>query len=105
MMLAVVKYYFKTNDTRTLSQISFGPLIEEKINSIFKDQNGVFFEQFTKQLEKETQSMGLLIHNQFAEVRESEYKSFLKDLKSENFALFENEARRQLSRIHLKAIS
>ena len=76
MMLAVVKYLFKTNDTRALSQISFGPLIEDKINSIFKDQNKVFFEQFSKQLEKETQSMGLLIHNQFAEVRDSEFKAF-----------------------------
>jgi len=54
MNLAVVKYLFKTNDSRDLSKISFGPFIEEKIDSIVRLQNAKFIAQLTKQLENET---------------------------------------------------
>ena len=95
-MLALVKYLYKTNDTRSLSQISFGPLIGEKIHTIFTDQNALIFKQFAKQLENETKAFGILVHNEFAEVRESEMKSLLNELKQANFATFEKEARNSL---------
>ena len=35
----IILYLLKTKDSRALSNISFGPLIEEKISAIFMDQN------------------------------------------------------------------
>ena len=90
MSLAVVKYFFKTNDSRDLSKISFGPFIEEKIDSIVRLQNAKFIAQLTKQLENETKSLGVMIHNEFSEIMESELKSFLNELKAANFKTFEN---------------